>query len=76
MTDVHLFIENFLAACDFDDPPENATLQSVLKELPRWDSLAMLSVIVMFDMEYGKTIDGGHLKAAVTIGDLFRLLEG
>jgi acyl carrier protein len=68
------FIENFLNACDFEDPVE-VTLETELKNLPQWDSLAMLGVIVMFDTEYGKTIGGAELKAAITIGDLFRLLE-
>ncbi|MDR0735770.1 MAG: acyl carrier protein [Zoogloeaceae bacterium] len=75
MTDIPSFLENFLAACDFEDPVE-ASLETKLKSLPKWDSLAMLAIIVMFDMEYGRSIDGSHLKAADTIGDLFNLLEG
>ncbi|MBB5876409.1 MULTISPECIES: acyl carrier protein [Xanthomonas] len=66
------FIENFLSATDFQNPVE-VTMDTVLRELPEWDSLAALGVIVMFDMEYGKTITGEHLAAVVTLGDLYKL---
>ncbi|WP_115527743.1 MULTISPECIES: acyl carrier protein [Xanthomonas] len=68
------FIENFLSATDFQEPVD-VTLETVLLELPEWDSLAALGVIVMFDMEYGKTITGEHLTTAVTVGDLYTLTE-
>lgn len=73
MSSIDQFIENFLNACDFQDPVE-VTADTELRSLPEWDSLAALGVIVMFDVEYGKTITGENLKNAVTIGDLFRLL--
>ena len=66
------FIENFLSATDFTNPVE-VDMDTVLLELPEWDSLAALGVIVMFDMEYGKTITGEDLKATKTLGDLFQL---
>lgn len=68
------FIENFLLAVDFQDPIE-VTMDTVLKELPEWDSLAALGVIVMFDIEYSKTIVGDDLKSCITIADLFKLLD-
>lgn len=67
------FIDNFLMAVDFQDPVE-VTAETELRSLPEWDSLAALGVIVMFDVEYGKTIVGDDLKAAVTVGDLYKLL--
>jgi acyl carrier protein len=74
MDNTHHFIENFLAAVDFQDPV-NVNLETVLTDLPEWDSLAALGVIVMFDIEYGKTITGEHLKACNTIKDLHKLLD-
>ncbi|MCC5067290.1 acyl carrier protein [Xanthomonas campestris] len=68
------FIENFLSATDFQEPVE-VTVDTVLRELPEWDSLAALGVIVMFDMEYGKTITGEDLANVVTVGDLYNLTE-
>jgi acyl carrier protein len=47
--------------------------ETQLQDLPEWDSLAALGVIVMFDMEYGKSITGDQLEKISTIGDLFVL---
>ena len=67
------FITNFQTAVDFQDPVD-ITSETELGALPEWDSLAALGVIVMFDMEYGKTITGSDLKTCKTIADLFALL--
>ena len=61
-------------AVDFQNPVE-VTAATILTDLPEWDSLAALGVIVMFDMEYSKTIIGDDLKQSVTIQDLFNLLS-
>jgi len=67
------FIEHFTAAVDFQDPVELSG-ESRLEDLPEWDSLAALGVIVMFDMEYDITITGGDLKNCATIGDIYALV--
>ena len=72
MTDLQAFIENFLLAVDFQEPVK-LTPETQLQDLPEWDSLAALGVIVMFDMEYGKSITGDQLEKISTIGDLFIL---
>ena len=74
MTTIEAFIEQFLLAVDFQDAVE-ISAETVLVDLPEWDSLAALGVIVMFDIEYGKTIIGDDLKKCVTINDLFKLME-
>lgn len=74
VTNIQDFIEQFLIAVDFQDPVE-VTPETVLLDLPEWDSLAALGVIVMFDIEYGKTIIGDDLKQSITIQDLFNLLS-
>jgi len=71
--DIQQFIEQFLTAVDFQEPVE-ITAETALASLAEWDSLAALGVIVMFDMEYGKTITGNDLKNCKTVGDLFSLL--
>lgn len=73
MSDIQAFIENFQVAVDFQEPVE-VTAGTVLRELPEWDSLAALGVIVMFDIEYNKTITGDDLKTCTTLEDLFKLL--
>ena len=50
----------------------DVSLDSEFRTLPEWDSLAALGVIVMFDMEYQKTVSGDDLYQAVTVGDLYR----
>ena len=68
------FSENFLTAVDFQEPVE-ITSETELASLAEWDSLAALGVIVMFDMEYGKSISGNDLQGCKTIADLFALLD-
>lgn len=66
------FLEDFVSAVDFQNPVE-ITLNTVLDDLPEWDSLAALAIIVMFDLEYEKTITGEHLDKTITLGDLYAL---
>lgn len=73
MPAIEQFIEQFLIAVDFQNPVE-VTADTELRSLPEWDSLAALGVIVMFDVEYGKTIVGDDLKNCVTVSDLHQLL--
>ncbi|UUC94253.1 MULTISPECIES: acyl carrier protein [Comamonas] len=70
---IEKFIESFLSAVDFQESVE-VTPETELKSLPEWDSLAALGVIVMFDVEFGKTITGNDLKTCVTLTDLYKLL--
>ena len=74
MSTIQSFVEQFLIAVDFQDPVD-LTPETVLTDLPEWDSLAALGVIVMFDIEYGKTIIGDDLKQCATLQDLFNLLS-
>ncbi len=70
---IEQFIENFQTAVDFQEPVA-ITAETELSSLAEWDSLAALGVIVMFDMEYGKTITGNDLKGCTAIQDLYNLL--
>jgi acyl carrier protein len=70
---VNAFVEKFLEAVDFQDAVA-VTADTPLASLPEWDSLAALGVIVMCDMEYGKTITGIDLKNCVTVADIHALL--
>lgn len=73
MDNIETFIEKFITAVDFQEAVEIEP-DTKLADLPEWDSLAALGVIVMFDMEYGKTITGEHLKQASNVQDLYQLL--
>lgn len=72
MAAIDEFIEKFTTAVDFQEPVE-ITPDTVFADLSQWDSLAALGVIVMFDIEYAKTITGEDLMASRTIADLFAL---
>lgn len=74
MSSIDQFIENFLTAVDFQEAVQ-VTPETELKNLPEWDSLAALGVIVMLDVEFGKTITGDDLKTCVTVADLYKLLD-
>lgn len=67
------FIEKFAEALDVMDPSMLCS-QTKFKELDEWSSLAVLSVIAMADEEYHKEIEGGEIKKAKTIQDLFELI--
>ena len=72
MSSLESFISNFTTAVDFQDAVEIKS-DTKLADLPEWDSLAALGVIVMFDMEYGVTITGEDLKNCTTVGDIHSL---
>jgi acyl carrier protein len=73
VANIQQFIGQFRTAVDFqkvvDIEPDTE-----LANLAEWDSLAKLSVMVMFDMEYDKAISDADVKACKTIRDLFALL--
>lgn len=73
MPTIEQFLENFVVAVDFQEPVE-VKPETELLGLPEWDSLAALGVIVMFDVDYGKTIVGDDLKNCTTLADLYKLL--
>jgi acyl carrier protein len=74
MVSIEQFIEQFLAAVDFQEPVE-VTPETKLIDLPEWDSLAALATMVLFDTEYGKVIVGPDIAKCVTVGDLYTLGE-
>ena len=73
MESIKAFIENFTTAVDFQEAVQISP-ETQLAELPEWDSLAALGVIVMFDMEYGATITGNDLNDCRTISDIHQLI--
>ena len=67
--EIDVFVERFVEAVDFAEPvPIDA--DTVISELEFWDSLSQLGVIVMFDLDFGKTITADEIAACVTVRDL------
>jgi acyl carrier protein len=71
---VDAFVEQFAVAVDFQEHVTVAA-STALADLPEWDSLAALGVIVMCDTEYGVAITGEDLKACKTVADIFARVE-
>lgn len=72
--DIKEFIQNF--ADQFDDTElSEFTPETVFHELDEYSSLIALSIIGMVDDEYGVTLSGNEMKSAVTIEDLFHIVE-
>ena len=74
METMESFIEHFTTAVDFQETVDIGA-NTLLTDLPEWDSLAALGVIVMFDMEYGATITGNDLKECKSISDIYQLID-
>jgi acyl carrier protein len=72
MVSIEQFIEDFLAAVDFQEPV-SVTAETRLADLPEWDSLGALATIVLFDTDYGKVIVGPDIAKCETIADLYAL---
>lgn len=51
------------------------TAETVLADLDGYDSMAKLSLIVMFDDEFDKKVTGAEIKAFTTVGDILALME-
>ena len=58
-----------------DVPPASLNEASDFKDLPEWDSLAKLSVMVMIEDNYKKLIDPSLLENSRTIGELLAHLK-
>lgn len=68
------FIENF--AEQFDDTELNEFKpETVFHELDEYTSLIALSIIAMVDEEYGVTLNANDMSSAVTIEDLFNIVN-
>ena len=67
--EIDVFVERFIEAVDFPEPvPIDA--DTVFSQLEFWDSLSQLGVIVLFDLEFGKTITADDIATCVTVRDL------
>ena len=72
--EIQEFIQNF--ADQFDDTDANVfTPQTIFHDLEEYSSIVALSIIAMVDEEYGVTLKGAEMSAAVTIQDLFNMVQ-
>jgi acyl carrier protein len=68
------FISNFIDLLD-EKPDFEINQNTVFKDVPAWDSLVALSLIVMVSNNYGKSIDGEIVRNCDTIRDLYEVVS-
>ncbi len=68
------FIEKFAEAVDVETV-ESLSGDTKFRDLDEWSSLASLSLIAMYDEEYGKTVNGNSIRSCETIEDLYKLAQ-
>lgn len=68
------FVENF--ADQFDDTDiSEISPETVMRDLEEWSSLIGLSLLNMVDKTYGVTLTFDELKHAITVQNLFDIVE-
>ena len=68
------FISKFAEAIDAE-APEELTVSIQSRKLGQRNALAVLSVIVLLDEEYGVQIESTQFKQLQTIGDIISYIE-
>ena len=51
------------------------SLETELASLDEWDSVAVLSTMVMLDEDFGKSVKGTDLKSCKTVADIVNLMD-
>ena len=67
-----IFLERMADILDVED---EITLDTNLSELYEWDSLSIVSYVAMANAACGKKVDVKSVREAVTIQDLYNLLQ-
>ncbi|MBF0626010.1 MAG: acyl carrier protein [Magnetococcales bacterium] len=66
------FLEQLAGILDTDVP---LTPDTLLKNVPEWDSLAWLHFMTLADDTYGKEVTGDDLIRCLTVRQLFELVS-
>lgn len=57
-----------------DVDPGTLTPDTVLKDMPEWDSIALISFIAMMDDEFNRVVKGAEVKQQQTVADLMAMM--
>ena len=60
---------------DVLDTDTDIAMNTPLSEIEEWDSLAFVSFIAIANTAAGKKVDRTAVQSAVTVGDLYALLQ-
>lgn len=58
-----------------DTEEGSLTPETLLDDIEEWDSIAALSLIVMLDENFERTISGEQINALVTVQDILSYME-
>lgn len=58
-----------------DTEEGSLTPETLLSDVEEWDSIAALSLIVMLDEEFEKTITGDEIRTLVTVDDILSYMQ-
>ena len=72
--DIDRFIEHFAEQFE-ETPPEVFTPDTVFHDLDEYSSIVALSIIAMVGEEYDVALKGNDMRNAVTIRDLFTIVQ-
>jgi acyl carrier protein len=72
--EISTFLQNFADMLDDTDSAE-ITAEAIFRNLEEWDSLTALSLIAMADEEYSVKLTGEDIKSAVTLKDIFEIIN-
>lgn len=50
------------------------TIDTKLENVEEWDSMAMLSLIVLMDEQFNKKLSGEQIKSFKTVGDIINFM--
>lgn len=64
-----------LLADTFDCATEDLSDDMSLDELENWNSMTKLSLIVLMDDEFGKTLTSDEIKGFKTVGDVMAFMD-
>ena len=67
------FLKNLAEA--INQPDLEIAPDAKLKELPNWDSLAILTTLSMMDQEYGVAMSGAELQSCDLVADLYAKVQ-
>ena len=59
----------------FEDPDLLVTGQMVAADVPNWDSLTHISLIIALEEEFGIEFSAEEVTSMANVGDLFAVLE-
>ena len=72
---MHLQVKLTLIDEVLDVAEDSLTPVTLLAEVDEWDSIAALSLIVMLDEKFEKTVSGAQIKALESVNDILAYMN-